>query len=117
VSEENDMQFFTITMTPTDRWPENTEDDWKQHVAWLHDCEQRNITVLGGRLNPEDGMEAGIHAFHIIRARNREEAEQIAASEPSAARGLRTNVVNHWDIKEGSLTLSVTLLTQGARFS
>jgi uncharacterized protein YciI len=117
MSEENGMQFFTITMTPTERWSENNEEDWNRHFAWLEDCEHRNITVFGGRINPDNDPAAGVHGLHVIRAQSREEAEEIAAAEPYAARGLRTNVVNHWDIKEGSLTLSVTLLTHTSRFS
>jgi uncharacterized protein YciI len=110
------IRFWALTMTPTDTWPPPPApgeapdpvmlERFVEHIDWLEAQEKANVIVLSGTLDQEHGIGPGMA---IIRAASREEAEQVAISEPFHQHGLRHNTIRSWTVNEGSFTVSVKL--------
>lgn len=67
-----------------------TRDDVEAHVAHLRTLER------AGRLELAGPFEDAPSGLVVVRARDREEAERIAAADPFVARGVRRAVVRTW---------------------
>jgi uncharacterized protein len=70
------------------------------------DLEQRGVVALAG---PVDQDISPGHGLAVLRAATRQEATEIAESEPFHLAGLRHNQVRTWTVNEGCLTVTIRL--------
>ena len=109
-SQARRLAFFLIEMTPTDAWAPASAARRKallrEHLLWQAEQEREGRLLLAG---PVDHDLTEGHGLAVIRARSREEAEQLAATEPFVREGLRANTVRSWTVNEGSITVSIQL--------
>lgn len=114
-------EFWLLEMEPTDRWPgpdRIAEDEVAQafvdHLRWLEQLEADGRLFLSGPVDAESGLGPGLSVLNVT---TRADAEAIAATEPFALAGLRTNTVRSWTVNEGSLTVNVKLFARTADIS
>ncbi len=117
------VKLWLLNMTPTAAWPPPPApgempdvailERFVEHLDWLEAQEKAGAIVLSGTVDEEYGIGPGMS---ILRAASREEAERIAATEPFARHGLRTNTIRSWTVNEGSITLTVKLFTNEITF-
>lgn len=107
------IALWLLDMTPTDQWPapddpptEAMMQRFVDHIHWLEAREADGTLFLSGPVDQEHGIGPGLA---ILNVASRTEAEQLAADEPFARAGLRTNTVRSWTINEGSITLTLKL--------
>tara|TARA_B100000315_G_scaffold248291_1_gene278008 strand:+ start:3525 stop:3926 length:402 start_codon:yes stop_codon:yes gene_type:complete len=115
-------QFYLIFMrvvepmeNPRDEYFGKHRETFDAHTKWLHDIEQNGIMFASGPLRDETAWDGS--GMAIIRANSREDAEQIAASEPFHQAGIRKNSVEGWTMNEGSFTIDVKFMSQEAGLS
>ena len=70
---------------------ENQQQHYEEHRKWLDDQHQAGRLLFSG---PTTDRAYGIY---IMLAANKDEAEQIAASDPHHVRGIRTMEVLEWN--------------------
>jgi uncharacterized protein len=70
---------------------ENQQRHYEEHRKWLDDQHQAGRLLFSG---PTTDRAYGIY---IMLATNKDEAEQIAASDPHHVRGIRTMEVLEWN--------------------
>jgi uncharacterized protein len=99
-----------MMMRPTDKWTQEGEffEVLHQHLLWLRDLELRGILALSGPLDLHAWDGTGMS---VLRADSYEEAVALSATEPFNLAGLRTNTIHHWQVNEGTINVSVSLLT------
>jgi uncharacterized protein YciI len=79
----------------------------REHLQWQFDLEEKGVLLGGGPLDfryerpPTEGPHVDAMGISIIAARSRQEAEQIAATEPMRRKGWRLNEVVSWNLNEG----------------
>jgi len=78
-----------------------------EHLAFLHDLEERGVLFAAGPLRLPDGAPQTHHGMAILRAASLAEAETIMSEEPFTKSGYRTGQLFAWTLNEGSF--SVTL--------
>jgi uncharacterized protein YciI len=109
------LPFFLIEMVPNARWADADEpgrnEKLREHLLWQLQREREGTLLLAGQVDRE---REGGHGLAVIRARNREEAEALAESEPLALAGLRENRVRSWTVNEGSITVTIRLFDDRA---
>lgn len=69
------------------------------HIAWLREAHKKGQLGLSG---PRPGHTDG---HYIIQAASREEAEEIARSDPHTSVGYTGFEVVEWDIRRGSIQI------------
>lgn len=102
------VKYYVITMVPTDTWGSRDPDDLRAHLLWLRDLENEDKVFLSGPLDWDTWDGTGMC---VIRAASREEAEEVAKTEPFQEKGYRNNIVREWRVNEGSITLNLKLFT------
>ncbi len=80
------------------------------HLEWLLGLEADGMVVLSGPLldGPGTGPGSGMTVF---RARDADEAAQLASRDPLVTAGLRTFDVYRWQVNEGSIDVRISLGT------
>ena len=111
------VQLFAIFMRPTEKYDVSTpagQELMRQHLQFQLDLEDRGILLAAGPLNLQTPTPVGRQAaaesdpivdasgMYFVAARNREEAESIAAGEPFERAGWRTHMVCTWMLNEGA---------------
>ncbi|MEM9517115.1 MAG: YciI family protein [Actinomycetota bacterium] len=107
------IPLYLIEMTPTSAWPDPDDpptDSMMQHLVdhlhWLEAREQDGTLFLSGPIDADQGVGPGLAVLNVA---TREEAERLAADEPFARAGLRSNTVRSWTVNEGSITVNLKL--------
>ena len=104
------IPWYLVEMTPTERWGQADRDErervLREHLLWQQRLERTGVLVLAGPVDAEMAPGAGLA---VVRANSRESVEELAATEPFAQVGLRTNRVRSWTVNEGALTVSIRL--------
>jgi uncharacterized protein YciI len=81
----------------------------QEHIVWLQEQEKSGVLFLSGaNADGEDWDGSGVA---IIRAPSLEAAVAISDTEPFHREGLRVNTVHGWQLNEGNVHISVSLLT------
>lgn len=110
LSELRQVSFYVMKMTPTPQW--NVGDDFgeilREHLLWLRRLELRDVLVFSGPCDLETWDGTGLA---VLRADSREQAVALSITEPFHVRGMRANTIQHWQVNEGTLNISVSLLT------
>ena len=81
----------------------------QEHIVWLQDQERNGVLFLSGA--NADGEEWDGSGVAIIRAPSLEAAVAISDTEPFHREGLRVNTVHGWQLNEGNVQISLSLLT------
>ncbi|MFE2716513.1 YciI family protein [Streptomyces mirabilis] len=81
----------------------------REHLLWLRDQERSGALFLSGAHRDEVGWDGSGTA--ILRAKSRQEATEIAETEPFHREGVRRNSVHGWELNEGHLRLSFQLFS------
>ena len=76
----------------------------REHLLYWWELEEQGVLIAAG---PQAGGPAYGDGLAILAARTREEADSIAADEPFARAGIRTNTVVDWTLNEGALVALV----------
>jgi uncharacterized protein YciI len=96
-------QLFLIHLDPTDRVrsPEDTAT-FDAHFVWLRDNEMAARLLSCGPVEPLRALPPGVWGGGLgVVATSREEAEAIAAREPSGVAGYRKLSVRGWTVQYG----------------
>ena len=102
-SRAADAQLYLVPLVPTDkvRAPEDTAT-FDAHFVWLRENEMAARLMSCGPVQPSQPLQPGIWGGGLgIVATSREEAERIAASEPSGRAGYRVLSVRGWTMRYG----------------
>jgi hypothetical protein len=106
-------QLWLLDMTPTDLWPapgsaptEEMMRHFVDHLRWLEHHESTGALFLSGTINQHEGIGPGMA---VLNVETRDDAEELAATEPFGRAGLRTNTIRSWTVNEGSMTLTIKL--------
>jgi uncharacterized protein YciI len=86
----------------------------QEHIVWLEEQEKNGVLFLSGA--NADGDEWDGSGVAIIRAPSLEAAVAISDTEPFHREGLRVNTVHGWQLNEGNVQLSLSLLTNKFSF-
>jgi hypothetical protein len=89
---------------------ETHRETFDAHTKWLSDIEKSGVMFASGPLRDETAWDGS--GMAIIRAESRQEAEEIAASEPFHQAGIRINEVEGWTMNEGSFSIDVKFMSQ-----
>jgi uncharacterized protein YciI len=65
-----------------------------EHLVWMKDQHEKGTIILSG---PSPDLKLGMY---LIRANSREEAEQVAKSDPYTAKGDSTFELQQWNIRQ-----------------
>jgi hypothetical protein len=115
------LELYAIFMRPTEKYdtesPEGREL-MRRHLLFQLEMEDKGILLGAGPLDgagrastlaayrevaPDDGRRlVDASGMYIIAASSREQAEQIARSEPFEAAGWRTHTLCTWQLNEGT---------------
>ena len=110
LSDLRQVSFYLMKMTPTQQWnvDENFGEILREHLLWLRQLELRDVLVLSGPCDLDSWDGTGLA---VLRAASREEAVALSVTEPFHVRGMRHNTIQHWQVNEGTIKVSVSLLT------
>ena len=78
------------------------------HLAWMVGAEKAGHIFLSGPIAPHDGATA-LNGLTIIRAENLAQANGIAQQDPFVRQGIVTFEMCEWAVKEGAISLTVTI--------
>jgi len=81
----------------------------QEHIAWLQEQEKSGVLFLSGA--NADGENWDGSGVAIIRAPSLDAAVAISDTEPFHREGLRVNTVHGWQLNEGNVQISLSLLT------
>ena len=81
----------------------------QEHILWLEAQEKNGVLFLSGA--NADGDQWDGSGVAIIRAPSLEAAVAISDTEPFHREGLRVNTVHGWQLNEGNVQISLSLLT------
>jgi uncharacterized protein YciI len=84
-----------------------------EHLQYMIELERQGKLFASGPLgNPSraDGMT-------VVRARDEEEAREIALRDPFVVRGIRTFTIQPWTVMEGSLSFTVNFSDKTSNIS
>ncbi|GAA3576465.1 hypothetical protein GCM10022222_71480 [Amycolatopsis ultiminotia] len=110
------VQLYMIRMDmphPVDAPLDYLSRHLREHILWLEEQEENGVLFLSGANAAGDQWDGSGTA--IVRAPSLEAAVAISDTEPFHREGLRTNTVHGWQLNEGTVRLSFSLLTD--RFS
>lgn len=110
LSDLRQVSFYVMKMTPTQQWNvgEGFGDILREHLLWLRQLELSDVLVLSGPCDLDTWDGTGLA---VLRASSREEAIALAITEPFHVQGMRHNTIQHWQVNEGTIHVSVSLLT------
>ncbi len=110
LSDLRQVSFYLMKMTPTQQWHvgEGFGEILREHLLWLRQLELRDVLVLSGPCDLDTWDGTGLA---VLRAASREEAIALAVTEPFHVHGLRHNTIQAWQVNEGTIHVSVSLLT------
>jgi uncharacterized protein YciI len=74
-----------------------------EHLQYMIELERQGKLFASGPL----GDPSRADGMTIVRARDEEEAREIALRDPFVVRGIRTFTIQPWTVMEGSLTFTV----------
>jgi uncharacterized protein len=115
LSRMANVELFAIFMTPTDRFQSPLTHEGGRllaaHLRYLFELQDQRRLLASG---PLDLNIERIEGMCIVAAASREEAETIAAQEPFAKAGWRTNTVRAWQLNEGVLVPAARAAASGA---
>jgi sugar lactone lactonase YvrE/uncharacterized protein YciI len=106
------VQFYMVRMEMRKRVDSPLEylgPHIQEHILWLQEQEQSGVLFLSGA--NADGEQWDGSGVAIIRAPSMAAAVAISDTEPFHREGLRVNTVHGWQLNEGNLQISVSLLT------
>lgn len=119
--DERSVAELTAPMLAKDLWvaiatstgsPEALADVLQAHLERMIELEEQGVLFASGPLLDDDGAVRG-DGMTIIRAAGRAEAEEIVASDPLVAAGLRTVELRRWRIMEGRISVTLDFATGG----
>jgi uncharacterized protein len=110
LSDLRQVSFYLMKMTPTQDWKidDSFGESLREHLLWLRHLELSDVLVLSGPCDLDTWDGTGVA---VLRAAPRDEALALAITEPFHLRGMRHNTIQHWQVNEGTLHLSVSMLT------
>ena len=106
------VQLYMIRMDmphPVDSPIDYLAPHLREHILWLEAQEKNGVLFLSGANRADDQWDGSGTA--IIRAPSLAAAAAIAETEPFHREGLRVNTVHGWQLNEGTVRLSFSLLT------
>jgi uncharacterized protein YciI len=106
------VQLYMIRMDlthPVDAPLDYLAPHLREHILWLEEQEENGVLFLSGANAAGDQWDGSGTA--IVRAPSLEAAVAISDTEPFHREGLRVNTVHGWQLNEGTLRLSFSLLT------
>lgn len=106
------VQFYMIRMDMThsvDAPLDYLAPHLREHILWLEEQEENGVLFLSGANAAGDQWDGSGTA--IIRASSLAAAVAISDTEPFHREGLRVNTVHGWQLNEGTVRLSFSLLT------
>lgn len=109
-------QLYAVFTTPTGGLGPvfaNIED----HLKFQVELERKGIMFAAGPMWTDDEQSWEGEGLVIIRAASREEAIEIAESDPMHRSGARTFTVRPWMINEGSMSVRFDFSTQKLEIS
>ena len=93
-------------------WTNNPEISREQHLAmlpdhlaFLHDLEERGVLFASGPLRLPEGASQTVHGMAILRAGSLADAQAIIADEPFTKNGYRTAQILSWTLNEGTFSV------------
>lgn len=111
------LQFYMVfmrTIDPAQDVPAMMASSGREHLAYLHDLEERGLLFASGPQRAEDGTWDG-SGVCVLRATSLAEAREIAEKEPFHVAGFRRNEVRGWQVSEGSFSFTFGLLSGTSR--
>ncbi len=105
-------QLYAIFTTPTGGM-EQILAHLDAHLAFQVTLERDGVLFAAGPMWTDDESEWRGDGMVIVRAASRTEAQEIAARDPMHVAGARAYTVRPWMINEGSMTLRISLSSQG----
>lgn len=109
-------QLYAVFTTPTNGLGPvfaNIED----HLEFQVELERKGIMFAAGPMWTEDEQSWEGEGLVIIRAASREEAIEIAESDPMHRSGARAFTVRPWMVNEGSMSVRIDFSTQKLEIS
>lgn len=104
-------QLYAIFTTPTDGLGP-VFANIEAHLEFQVELERKGIMFAAGPMWTDDEQSWEGEGLVIIRAATREEAIEIAESDPMHKSGARTFRVRPWMINEGAMTVRIDFSTQ-----
>jgi uncharacterized protein YciI len=86
----------------------------REHLLWLDGLERTGRLVISGPVDLDRWEGRGLS---VLRGDSRGDVEALAATEPFARAGLRTNTVHAWNVNEGHLRVTVDLFSDHVELS
>lgn len=84
-----------------------------EHLQYMIDLERKGKLFASGPLG--DGTRGD--GMTIVRAKDEEEAREIAMRDPFVVHGIRTFTIQPWTMMEGSLSFTVNFSDQSSKIS
>lgn len=84
-----------------------------EHLQYMIDLERQGKLFASGPL----GDPSRADGMTIVRAKDEEEAHDIAMRDPFVIRGIRTFTIQPWTLMEGSLTVTVNFSDRTSNIS
>lgn len=91
--------------------PENLE----AHLQWAIAAERRGELFASGPFVADGAQPGALGGMTILRAASHEEAQRILGGDPFVREGVVTIELRHWQIMEGSVTVSMRFSDQSSR--
>ena len=110
------MQLYVVLTTPAGEM-DAVLAQMGPHLAYQKKLEEDGIMFAAGPFADDDETVWSGAGMVIIRAKDVQEAREIAAQDPMHVSGARTFHVRPWLLNEGSLTLRVTYSDGGREIS
>jgi len=104
-------QLYAVFTTPTDGLGP-VFANIEEHLKFQVELERRGIMFAAGPMWTDDEQSWEGEGLVIIRAASRQEAIEIAETDPMHASGARSFTVRPWMINEGKLTVRVDFSSQ-----
>src|SRR5262249_51699050 len=79
------------------------------HLAYMHQLEDRHVLVAAGPLMTDDGQFFEGDGLLVYRAAAVEQARELADADPMHASGARTYRLRPWLLSDGSIGVRVSL--------
>ena len=109
------FELYAVRSTPAGD-PAAVKANLPDHLAYQAEQEKRGTLFLAGPLSDETGAQMEGNGLIIYKAASLEAAREIAQKDPMHKSGARKFTIRRWLVNEGSLTLTVGLAAQSARF-
>ena len=90
--------------------PQRKAEVMLEHFQWIVELEKRGQIVFSGALFDREGVQG--EGLTLLRARDWDEAERLAETDPFVMAGAVSFSIDRWVIGGGSLTVSISLSDQ-----